>query len=114
LSPSEPIPGRLKSKDGEPVFGEPWQAQAMAMAQLLMAEGLLTPSDWAEVLGEEVRKAEAAGGADTTETYYVAVISSLERLLVSASRVSREELARRKKEWEHAYERTPLGEPVTL
>ena len=114
MSPPETIEGRLKSRDGEPAFAEPWHAQAMAMAQLLAKAGTISASEWADVLGNELQDATEAGSPDDRDNYYRAVISSLERILISGSHLSREELDHRKKDWELAYERTPHGQPVTL
>jgi nitrile hydratase accessory protein len=114
LSPSDAIEGRLKSRDGEPAFAEPWQAQAMAMARLLVEAGTISASEWADVLGDELQSATEAGSPDDHDTYYRAVISSLERILISGSHLSREELDHRKRDWELAYESTPHGQPVTL
>lgn len=109
-----PRPGRLRQRDGEPVFGEPWHAQASAMASLLVDSGTFSASQWAEALGAELRAARLAGSLDDTETYYRAVLCALERLLDQGQAISREELARRQDEWERAYLRTPHGQPVML
>ena len=62
-APDEPL-GPLKRKDGDPVFDEPWQAQALAMADSLVQEGTLSASDWAATLGAEIRSATNAGAPD--------------------------------------------------
>src|SRR5215813_5350861 len=53
-----------------PVFREPWEAQAFAMALMLHERGVFTWNEWAETLGAEIKRAQAAGDPDTGETYY--------------------------------------------
>src|SRR6202035_698385 len=53
-----------------PVFREPWEAQAFAMALTLHESGLFTWPQWAATLGEEIKRAQAAGDPDTGEAYY--------------------------------------------
>ena len=45
-----------------PVFREPWEAQAFAMALALQKRGLFSWGEWASVLGEEIKRAQRAGG----------------------------------------------------
>jgi nitrile hydratase accessory protein len=106
--------GHLKSKDGEPVFGEPWHAQALAMADLLIKSGRISGLRWAETLGSEIRALKAAGEPDETETFFRAVLSALQRLLAEDGSLGRAELFERERQWERAYLRTPHGEPVEL
>lgn len=112
-APNEPI-GPLKRKDGDPVFDEPWQAQALAMADSLVKAGAFSASDWAAALGDELRLAAEAGAPDTAETYYVAVLTALEGLLDKTGAASGQEVQIRREEWERAYLNTPHGQPVEL
>jgi nitrile hydratase accessory protein len=104
----------LKMKDGEPVFGEPWHAQALAMADLLVKSGTISQSRWTETLGAEIAAARVADGPDDGEAFFRAVLSALERLLAESGNITRAERAERQEEWEHAYLRTPHGQPVEL
>jgi len=106
--PDDPLAPR------EPVFEEPWQAQVLAMADSLVQAGRISASDWADALGTELARAEAAGRPDTTATYYVAALAALENLATQATAITAEDLATRKAEWTRAYEATPHGQPVTL
>jgi len=63
------VPGIPRDDDG-PVFREPWEAQAFAMALALHERGLFTWNEWAAALAEEIKRAQAAGDPDTGETYY--------------------------------------------
>jgi len=65
------------------VFREPWEAQAFAMALALHERGLFTWPEWAATLGEEIKRAQAAGDPDTGETYYRHWLNTLERLVAS-------------------------------
>jgi nitrile hydratase accessory protein len=97
-----------------PVFQEPWQAQAFAMALALQSRGVFAWSDWAVMLGEEIRKAQAAGDPDTGETYYRHWLATLERMVATKGVASPEVLARTFDAWSHAADRTPHGAPIEL
>ena len=102
----------LKARDGEPVFGEPWHAQTLARADLLVKSGAIAPARWAETLGAEIQALDA--DPDDRETYYRAVLAALERLLAENGDVTTTELEEREHQWERAYLRTPHGKPVDL
>jgi nitrile hydratase accessory protein len=104
--------GFLRAKDGEPAFGEPWHAQSLALADLLVKRGAVSPARWAETLGAEIKALEAA--PDDRETYFCAVLAALERVLAENGAVTRAELDERERQWERAYLRTPHGRPVEL
>jgi hypothetical protein len=42
--------------EGGPVFREPWEAQAFAMALALYDKGLFTWPEWAETLAAEIKR----------------------------------------------------------
>ncbi len=107
LPQSDPL-GPLARRDGDAVFDEAWQAEALALADCLVQAGLFTGSDWAETLGVAVRE-----HPDTTEGYYRAVLSALERLLDKGP-LPAEEIEARRDAWARAYEATPHGHPVEL
>jgi Nitrile hydratase beta subunit, N-terminal len=102
----------LKARDGEPVFGEPWQAQTLAIADLLVRRGAISAERWAQTLGAEIAALKSA--PDDRETYFRAVLVALERVLMEAGAVTRAELDAREHQWERAYLRTPHGKPVEL
>jgi nitrile hydratase accessory protein len=97
-----------------PVFRAPWEAQAFAMALTLEERGLFTWSEWATTLGEEIRRAQAAGDPDSGDTYYQHWLATLERLVVAKGVAAQETLMRYRDAWEHAAERTPHGQPIEL
>jgi nitrile hydratase accessory protein len=100
--------------DDGPVFQEPWQAQAFAMALALQARGVFAWSEWAAMLGEEIRKAQAAGDPDTGTTYYRHWLATLERMVSAKGLTNSETLARTHEAWGRAADRTPHGEPIEL
>ena len=95
-------------------FEEPWQAQALAIAQSLQESGVITAAEWSQALGAAIERAQAAGDPDRGDTYYLHVLDALEHLLADGGLVSRELLRQRRSDWEAAYRRTPHGQPVEL
>ena len=107
------VPGIPRGADG-PVFREPWEAQAFAMALALHERGLFTWPEWAAVLAEEIKRAQAAGDPDTGETYYRHWLAALERLVAEKGAADPKALARTSDAWKHAALRTPHGSPIEL
>jgi nitrile hydratase accessory protein len=97
-----------------PVFREPWEAQAFAMALALHQRGLFTWSEWAATLGAEIKRAQAAGDPDTGETYYRHWLNTLERLVTEKGAADKPTLTRYRDAWDHAADRTPHGQPIEL
>jgi nitrile hydratase accessory protein len=97
-----------------PVFREPWEAQAFALALSLNERDLFTWGEWAKILGEEIKKAQAAGDPDTGETYYHHWLATLERVVADKGLTDARTLARTGDAWERACERTPHGTPIEL
>jgi nitrile hydratase accessory protein len=107
------VPGIPRDNDG-PVFREPWEAQAFAMALALHERGLFTWSEWAAVLAAEIKRAQANGDPDTGETYYRHWLATLENLVAEKGVASPETLLRYHDAWDHAADRTPHGQPIEL
>jgi nitrile hydratase accessory protein len=89
-----------------PVFREPWEAQAFALALSLNQRGLFSWKEWATTLGEEIRKAQAAGDPDTGETYYRHWLATLERIVAAKGLAEATTLARTRDAWQRACART--------
>ena len=96
------------------VFRAPWEAEAFALAVSLKERGLFTWKEWAATLGDEIKKAQAAGDPDTGETYYQHWLATLERILAEKGVVESSVLARTRDAWQHACARTPHGMPIEL
>ena len=58
------VPGIPRDHAG-PVFRQPWEAQAFAMALALHERGLFTWPEWAATLAGEIKRAQAQGDPDT-------------------------------------------------
>jgi Nitrile hydratase beta subunit len=128
----------------EPVFREPWEAQAFAMAVLLHQRGLFTWKEWAQALAAQIAAAtspqSANGGApcaasarDTDMSgpagalpqrpdvnaaadtpYYQHWLAALEALVAAKGVSSPDELTRFQRAWQHAAHRTPHGQSIDL
>ena len=96
------------------VFREPWEAQAFAMALALYDRGVFTWAEWADALGGEIKRAQAAGDGDTGETYYRHWLATLERLVAAKGVASSETLNHYRDAWDRAADRTPHGSPIVL
>lgn len=72
--PEDPLAPR------EPMFKEPWHAQALALADSLVRAEAFTATEWAEALGVALKVAEAQALPDDAETYYTVVVAALETL----------------------------------
>jgi nitrile hydratase accessory protein len=108
------LPSLPRNDQGTPVFREPWEAQAFAMAVRLHEAGHFTWGEWAAALAEQIRQAQVAGDPDLGDTYYRHWLAALERLVAAKGLVSAEELARRRAEWDAAARETPHGQPIEL
>jgi nitrile hydratase accessory protein len=107
------LPGIPSDADG-PVFREPWEAQAFAMALALHARGLFSWSEWAAALADEIARAQGLGDPDTGDTYYRHWLAALEKLIASKGVASPDTLHRYRDAWDHAADRTPHGQPIEL
>lgn len=107
------LPSLLRD-DGGPVFREPWEAQAFAMAVLLHERGLFAWKEFAERLAAEIAAASARGETDDGRRYYEHWLRALERLVADKGLVLAEALETRKDEWDRAARTTPHGRPIEL
>jgi nitrile hydratase accessory protein len=107
------VPGIPRDAEG-PVFSEPWEAQAFALALALHARGVFTWPEWAAALAAEIKRAQAAGDPDTGETYYRHWLAALERIVTEKSVTDAETLTRYYDAWDRAADRTPHGTPIEL
>jgi len=104
----------LPRDEGGPVFAEPWQAQAFAMAVKLSEQGHFTWKEWAATLAGELAAAAARGEPDDGSHYYDHWVAALERLVQAKGLLDRAVLAERKEAWADAYRHTPHGQPIEL
>ena len=104
----------MPREDAGPLFREPWEAQAFAMAVHLRDQGLFTWREWAETIGAEIKAAQANGDPDLGDTYYLHWLAALEKLVVAKGASSPAALAEMKDAWDRAARATPHGKPIVL
>jgi nitrile hydratase accessory protein len=122
LTQPDPVPQQeklaalpqLPRDEGGPVFAEPWQAQAFALAVKLSEQGYFTWKEWAAALAEEIKAAADRGEADDGSRYYRFWLAALERLVIAKGLSDPATLLVRKEAWADAYRHTPHGKPVEL
>ena len=105
---------RLPREEDGPVFAEPWEAQAFALAVKLSEQGHFTWKEWAATLADELRSAAERGEPDDGSHYYEHWLAALERLVTAKGLADRAALATRKEAWAEAYRHTPHGKSVEL
>jgi len=105
---------RLPRGEGEPVFAEPWQAQAFALAVKLTEQGHFSWKEWATALADELKVAASRGEPDDGSRYYEHWLAALERLVAAKGLCDPAAMLARKEAWADAYRRTPHGKPVEL
>jgi nitrile hydratase accessory protein len=93
--------------DAEPVFTEPWEAQAFALVVALHERGAFSWPEWSSALAAEIAR-------DPRESYYHQWLAALEGLLAEKGVTDPATLARYRAAWERAAERTPHGTPIEL
>ena len=97
-----------------PVFAEPWQAQAFALAVSLSEQGYFTWKEWTSALADEIKAAANRDGPDDGSRYYHHWLVALERLVTEKGLADPSALLARKEAWADAYRHTPHGKPVEL
>ena len=90
----------------EPVFAEPWQAQAFAIVVKLHERGLYTWSEWAETLGREIKSSD--------RPYYESWLAALESIVETKAMMTNSERLDRITAWNEAAHATPHGQPIVL
>ena len=105
---------RLPRDEGGPVFAEPWQAQAFALAVKLSEQGHFSWKEWATALADELKVAASRGEPDDGSRYYEHWLAALERLVAAKGLSDPAAMLARKEAWADAYRRTPHGKPVEL
>ena len=107
------LPALPRDKDG-PVFNQPWEAKAFALAVRLSEAGCFTWPEWVRIFSQEVKAAQVRGDPDLGDTYYQHWLNALERICAAKGLVGREDMRRRKADWRRAYLNTPHGQPIEL
>lgn len=103
--------GGLPPGVDEPVFAEPWQAQAFALTVALHDGGLFSWNEWAQALSVEVKDPDAApDGHD----YYERWLAALEKLLAAKGIAASPDVDALAAAWQRAAHATPHGKPILL
>ena len=80
----------------------------------LHRQGLFTWPEWAAVLTDEIKRAQAAGDPDRGDTYYRHWLCALERIVAEKGVTDAATLTRYRTAWRRAADRTPHGQPIEL
>ncbi|MDD9909468.1 MAG: nitrile hydratase accessory protein [Ahrensia sp.] len=91
----------------DPVFEEPWQAQAFAMTVALFEAGHFTWEQWAQALGNAIT-------ADPDATYWTSWQVALETMVARCGLTDATLIETRTQQWHEAAARTPHGEAIEL
>jgi nitrile hydratase accessory protein len=111
--PINQLPALPRDAEG-PVFEEPWEAQAFALAVHLSENGYFTWPEWVEVFSQAIKAAQDRGDPDLGDTYYRHWLAALERICTDKGLVAPVALKQRKAAWRRAYLNTPHGQPIVL
>ena len=103
----EPVPAATSGTDDEPVFAQPWHAQAFALAVALHERGWFAWPQFAAELGTTIR-------SDPDRDYYRNWLTALERVALDRGLTTAEDLEQRERAWHRAARATPHGRPIVL
>ena len=109
----EPLPPLLH-KQGGPVFANSWEAEAYAIGNILVKQGVVSCKEWMDRMAEAIREAQQAGDADTGETYYLHWCRALEGLCIERGMISKEAYQELLDRWQLAIANTPHGVALSL
>jgi nitrile hydratase accessory protein len=112
-TPDFNLPLLPRDEDG-PVFAEPWQAQAFALAVKLSELGHFTWKEWTVTLADELKAASDHGESEDGSRYYEHWLAALERLVTAKGLSNATAMRECKDAWADAYRHTPHGKPVEL
>jgi nitrile hydratase accessory protein len=108
--PLQPLP----NKRGEPVFKDSWEAEAYAMGNILVKEGLVSRKKWMDQMAEAIRQAQAAGDCDQGDTYYSHWCTALESLCFEIGLISSDDYEQLLHLWGQAIANTPHGVALAI
>jgi nitrile hydratase accessory protein len=113
----ENLPHGAPASADEPVFAEPWEAQAFALVVASVERGLFTWPDWTAALSRVI----AAHGGETgsgrlseasSGRYYANWLVAFEHLLAERGVTAPGEVGAAAAAWGRAAEATPHGQPL--
>ncbi|MEO0329578.1 MAG: nitrile hydratase accessory protein [Pseudomonadota bacterium] len=92
----------------QPVFAEPWEAQAFALVVAMYERGLFSWQEWADQLSTVIH------ASPEDQPYYQCWLTALETLVIKKSLLSDREIIQRDIAWQAALHATPHGKPIAL
>ncbi|MCI5094724.1 MAG: nitrile hydratase accessory protein [Rhodobacteraceae bacterium] len=98
----------------EPVFQEPWHAQAFALTVSLNESGAFTWADWVGRFSQTLKQHGLSKDLDGGDDYFAAWLETLEQVLEESGAANPAERDDTKAAWTRAYLSTPHGQPVKL
>lgn len=98
----------------EPVFLQPWHAQAFALTVHLNEQGRFSWAQWVERFSATLKHHGLDRYLDGGDDYFTAWLATLEAILSEAGSANPQEVELVRRHWEEAYLSTPHGEPVHL
>lgn len=104
----------LPNKSGEPVFRDSWEAEAYAMGNILVREGLVSRGQWMNQMADAIQKAQAAGDADHGDTYYSHWCTALESVCFDLGLISPGDYGQLLDVWGQAIANTPHGVALSI
>ena len=107
------LPALPRDADG-PVFNQPWEAKAFALAVHLAEAGCFSWPEWVKIFSRQIKAAQKRGDPDLGDTYYRHWLNALEQICAAKGLVAGKDLHRRKAAWRRAYLNTPHGRPIEL
>ena len=102
----------LASHEPHVAFEKPWHGQVFVLAAAMNEAGYFTWSEWAQTFGETLGTMREGHTLDSSEEYYLAWVTTLERLMVEKQIVRTQMLEEMKMLWTEAYLHTPHGKSV--
>lgn len=104
----------LPRKRGEPVFQNSWEAEAYAIGNLLVKEGLISCRQWMDLMASAIQRAQTAGDPDHGDTYYNHWCAALESFCFQMQWISQHDYQNLLSLWAEAIANTPHGVPLTI
>jgi len=80
--PIDELPALPRDSEG-PVFNQPWEAKAFALAVRLSEAGCFSWPEWVKIFSREIKAAQDSGDPDLGDTYYRHWLNALERICIA-------------------------------
>ncbi len=100
--------------EADPVFEQPWEADAFVTAVTLSHLGYFEWKTWVAAFAGVIQSQPQREQETAHDAYYRQWLSCLEKVLDEAQLVPSAELLNREAKWRLAYLKTPHGSPVAL